>query len=81
MNLQSQIRHLLTSLAALGTYLATLMTLTPVEVQAINDGGASLVDPLAALLALIVAAIVRTLIGAVTDLFRAAVGEPKKPIG
>jgi hypothetical protein len=81
MNLQSQIRHLLTSLAALGTYLATIIAINPVEVQEINAKSAELIDPLAGFLAIMVAAIVRTLIGCVTDLFRAGVGEPKKPIG
>lgn len=70
MNLQSQIRHLLTSLAALGTYLAGIIMMSPAETQAINDGGAALIDPLTALVALIVGALVRALIGWVTQLLR-----------
>lgn len=75
MNVASQARHLLTSLTAVGSYLASLLLLTPAEVTAANDAGAQIIDPLAALLAVIAAAVVRLAMGAVFNLFRRRTGE------
>ena len=75
MNLQSQIRHLLTSLSAVGTFVATIIAITPADAKALNDAGEVLVNPLAALLAVLAAALVRSLIGWLGRSLRTGAGE------
>jgi len=67
--LLSLIRHSLTGLAGLGTYLATVTPVDPATVDQVNKAGADLVDPLAGLLALVAMIAVRLLISALGKVF------------
>ena len=48
-HLATQFRHLVTSLAAIGTYLLSLGLLEPSQVEAANQAGQQMVDPILAL--------------------------------
>jgi hypothetical protein len=65
----SSIRHLLTGLAGIGTYLATLTPVDPATVNQINDAGKDLVDPLAAFFALLAIVAVRLVIAVLGKIF------------
>ena len=57
--LSSIIRHLVTGLSGIGTYLGTLVAVDAVQVDAANQLGAQLVEPLAGLLSVIAMIFVR----------------------
>ncbi|WAC18868.1 hypothetical protein OVA24_16680 [Luteolibacter sp. SL250] len=67
--LTTHLRHLLTGLAGIGTYLATLTPVDPATVTQINDAGKDLVDPLAAFFALLAIVAVRLVIAALGKVF------------
>jgi hypothetical protein len=58
-----------------GTYLASLLLLTPAEVMTANDAGAAMIDPLAGLLAIVAAAVVRMALSWLAKIFRLGTGE------
>jgi len=65
----STIRHLLTGLAGIGTYIATLTPVDPATVSQINDAGKDLVDPLAAFFALLAIVAVRLVMRVLGKIF------------
>lgn len=75
-HLASQFRHWVTSLAAIGTYLVSIGLLEPSQVEAANQAGQQMVDPLvalfdpvAALLALVGACVARLALAGLGKLF------------
>lgn len=75
-HLATQFRHWVTSLAAIGTYLLSLGLLEPSQVEAANQAGQQMVDPLVALfdplsaiISLLVATLVRCAISWLGDHF------------
>lgn len=75
-HLASQFRHWVTSLAAIGTYLLSLGLLEPSQVEAANQAGQQMVDPIvalfeptAAILALVAACVTRLAIASLGKLF------------
>jgi hypothetical protein len=69
MNLTSQLRHLLTGLAAIGTLLLSWSIIAPDDVAAINKAGGDLVEPLVIFLSLVAGAVTRWAIGLVMARF------------
>jgi hypothetical protein len=67
--LTTHLRHLLTGLAGIGTYLATKTPVDPATVDQINDAGKDLVDPLAAFFAVLAIVVLRLVMRLLGKLF------------
>ena len=79
MNTASLIRHLVTGLATIGTFLAGLHWIAPDAVEALNKAGGDLVEPLVIFLSLLAAALMRALIAWVANFFQSGSGKSATP--
>lgn len=78
MNLASQIRHYLTFLAGLGGLLLSWHLIAPDQVEAVNQAGKDLIDPLTLIAGALAAGIARLAIGYITSFFSRGTGDVGK---
>lgn len=69
MNLKSQLRHFLTYLAGFGAALASWNLIAPDQVQAVNEAGGQLVEPLMIIIGAIAAFLMRAVMLKLGSLF------------
>lgn len=81
MNLQSQLRHLLTFLAGLGTLLLAHNLLAPDQAEALNQAGAALIEPLSVICGAVGAAAARLVLTWLGRMVASGAGETSSTAG
>jgi hypothetical protein len=81
MNVSTQVRHLLTFLAGIGTMLLTWNLIAPEQVAAVNKAGGDMIEPLVIILGAVAAGLFRLLISWAGTIFRRGAGEENDDSG